>query len=124
LDALEFNPENSPLLCEIGLLYLRMGDSIKAFEYLGNSLTYDNTDPRAILAAGSIIQNNHDHDVALSKYRNAISLNPMSAQLWNNVGMCFFSKGGKHMAVVSCLRRAVYLAPLEWIINYNLGIFT
>jgi len=26
------------------------------------------------------------------------------------------------MAVVSCLRRAVYLAPLEWIINYNLGI--
>jgi Bardet-Biedl syndrome 4 protein len=35
--------------------------------------------------------------------------------------MCFFGKG-KYVAAVSCLKRAVYLAPFEWIISYNLGI--
>jgi hypothetical protein len=42
-----------------------------AFEYLGNSLTHDPRNPKAILAAGSIIQNNQDMDVALIKYRVA-----------------------------------------------------
>jgi Bardet-Biedl syndrome 4 protein len=122
MDALEIAAENPDVLCKIGLLYLNLGDTTKAFEYLGNSLTYDNTNATAILAAGSIVQNNQDVDVALSKYRLAVGENPNSAELWNNVGMCFFSKGSKVMAAVSCLRRAVYLAPFEWIINYNLGV--
>ena len=35
--------------------------------------------------------------------------------------MCFFGKS-KNVAAISCLKRAVYLAPLEWIISYNLGV--
>jgi len=122
IDALEIASENPDVLCKIGLLYLHLGNKTKAFEYLGNSLTYDNTNATAILAVGSIVQNNQDVDVALSKYRGALVGNPNSAHLWNNVGMCFFSKGSKVMAAVSCLRRAAYLAPFEWIINYNLGV--
>ena len=30
---------------------------------------------------------------------------PESPQLWNNIGMCFFGKK-KHVAAVSCLKRA------------------
>ncbi|CAE7606185.1 BBS4, partial [Symbiodinium microadriaticum] len=74
-----------------------------------------------ILAAGSIIQDNHDMDVALVKYRVAATQTPNSPQLWNNVGMCFFGKS-TYVAAVSCLKRAVYLAPFEWIISYNLGV--
>ena len=33
-----------------------LGNNTKAFEYFGNSLTYDNKNPKTILAAGSIIQ--------------------------------------------------------------------
>ncbi len=33
-----------------------------------------------------------DMDVALVKYRVAAAQNPNSAQLWNNIGMCFFGK--------------------------------
>ena len=33
-----------------------IGNNTKAFEYFGNSLTYDNKNPKTILAAGSIIQ--------------------------------------------------------------------
>jgi Bardet-Biedl syndrome 4 protein len=63
---------------------------------------------------------------------------PHSAQLWNNIGMCFFGKQ-KYVAVrtlcrepvapvltraqaVACLKRALFLAPFEWIIAYNLGL--
>lgn len=120
-DTLEIVPESSEILTTVGLLYLKMGNNTKAFEYLGNSLTYDPKNPKTILAAGSIIQDNQDMDVALVKYRIAATQTPNSPQLWNNVGMCFFGKG-KYVAAVSCLKRAVYLAPFEWIISYNLGI--
>ena len=121
LEALEFSPENTELLTTVGLLYLRIGENFKAFDYLGNSLTLDPRDPRAILAAGSIIQDHQDYDVALSKYRVAAAQIPNSAQLWNNVGMCFFGKKN-FVAAISSLRRALQLAPFEWIIAYNLGI--
>lgn len=121
IDAIEVCPENPELLTTIGLLYLKLGDNSKAFEYLGNSLTYDPINSKTIIAAGSIIQDNQDMDVALVKYRVAALQTPHSAQLWNNIGMCFFGKA-KYVAAVSCLKRAVYLAPFEWIISYNLGV--
>jgi Bardet-Biedl syndrome 4 protein len=58
MDALEIAPESPELLTTIGLLYLKLGNNTKAFEYLGNSLTYDPKQPKTILAAGSIIQDN------------------------------------------------------------------
>ncbi len=121
MDALEISPENPELLTTIGLLYLKLGNNVKAFEYLGNSLTYDPRNPKTILAAGSIIQDNQDMDVALVKYRVAALQTPNSSQLWNNIGMCFFGKG-KHVAAVACLKKAAYLSPCEWIIVFNLGI--
>ena len=92
LEALEFSPENPELLTTVGLLYLRLGENYKAFDFLGNSLTHDPRNPKTILAAGSIIQDHSDMDVALVKYRVAAVQTPNSAQLWNNIGMCFFGK--------------------------------
>ena len=56
LEALEFSPENPELLTTLGLIYLRLGENYKAFDFLGNSLTHDPKNPKTILAAGSIIQ--------------------------------------------------------------------
>ena len=67
LEALEFSPENPELLTTVGLLYLRLGENYKAFDFLGNSLTHDPRNPKTILAAGSIIQDHSDMDVALVK---------------------------------------------------------
>eukprot|EP00903_Cladosiphon_okamuranus_P014836 g13737.t1 len=120
-EALEFSPESPELLTTVGLLHLQQGDNQKAFESLGNALTHDPRDPKAILAAGSIIQDNQDMDVALVKYRVSAVQTPNSAQLWNNIGMCFFGKG-LYTAAVACLKRALYLDPFEWIVAYNLGL--
>ena len=126
MDALDIVPESPELLRFVGQLYAKHGDKMKAFEYLGNSLTYDNKNPDTILGAASIIQDNGDVDVALTKYRTAIHQEPTSAPLWNNIGLCFFTKsfqaqGSRIIAAISCLRRAAHLRPLSWVVNYNLG---
>lgn len=90
-DALETCPENPELLTTVGLLFLKLGNNTKAFEYFGNSLTYDPKNAKTILAAGSIIQDNQDMDVALVKYRVAATQTPNSAQMWNNIGEHQFS---------------------------------
>jgi Bardet-Biedl syndrome 4 protein len=46
---------------------------------------------------------------------------PGCAQLWSNVGLCFFAKQQPD-AAAACLRKALYLAPLEWTAAYNLGL--
>ncbi|XP_032480027.1 Bardet-Biedl syndrome 4 protein isoform X4 [Phocoena sinus] len=138
--AVEFSPENTELLTTLGLLYLQLGIYQKAFEHLGNALTYDPTNYKvlqavkpqslhtdgpttlkAILAAGSMMQTHGDFDVALTKYRIVACAVPESPPLWNNIGMCFFGKK-KYVAAISCLKRANYLAPFDWKILYNLGL--
>ncbi|NWH63050.1 BBS4 protein, partial [Geococcyx californianus] len=119
--AVEFSPENTDLLTTLGILYLQLGDYQKAFEHLGNALTYDSSNYKATLAAGSMMQAHGDFDVALSKYKVVASSVPESPPLWNNIGMCFFGKK-KYVAAISCLKRANYLAPLDWKILYNLGL--
>ena len=69
LEALEFSPDNPEILTMVGLMYLRLGETFKAFDFLGNALTHNPRDAKTILAAGSIIQDNQDVDVALVKYR-------------------------------------------------------
>ena len=78
---------------------LQIGQFQKAFENLGSALTFNPTNVKAILAAGSIIQHHGDFDVALTKYRVAAQQTPESAPLWNNIGMCFFGKK-KYVAVI------------------------
>ncbi len=55
----------------------------------------------AVLAVGSMMQEHGDYDVALSKYRVAAQCLPESPQLWNNIGMCNYSK--KRYIAVSCV---------------------
>ena len=89
---IRLNPEDPDLLTTLGLLHLQVGQVKRAFERLGSALTFDPTHAKAILAAGSMIQEHGDYDVALSKYRVAAMSSPECPQLWNNLGMCFFGK--------------------------------
>ena len=110
-DALDFSPENPELLTTMGLLWLRQGDSARAVLHLGNAMTHDPRSAKAILGWGSITQDNQDMDVALVKYRIAAVATPNSAQLWNNIGMCFFGKQ-RFVAAIACLKPR-HLDPFE-----------
>ncbi|VDM23317.1 unnamed protein product [Wuchereria bancrofti] len=102
--ALELEPANLDLLTNMGLLYARWQNDDQAFDAFGKALSYDPAHPQSILAAGSIIQTNGEHEVALTKYRIAAKNCEYNGPLWNNIGMCFFGKG-KCVAAISCLRK-------------------
>ncbi|EPY35947.1 Bardet-Biedl syndrome 4 protein like protein (BBS4-like protein 4) [Angomonas deanei] len=112
---------NAEALSLQGRLYLRLGDGANAFHCLGQCLTLDPVNPRALIAAGSLIQDNGEFDVALRKYRIAVAHDPDSPQLWNNIGVCFFGKKN-YYAAVACLRKSLLLGPFEWITNFNMGL--
>lgn len=56
LEALQLDTRNAETLTTIGLLYLRIGQNQKAFDFLGNALSHDPKSVKAILAAASVIQ--------------------------------------------------------------------
>ena len=68
LEALEFSPENPELLTTLGLLYLRSGDSFRAVDFLGNSLTQDPRNTKTILGFGSVVQDRNDHRVCADAF--------------------------------------------------------
>ncbi|EKG03932.1 BBS4-like protein 4, putative [Trypanosoma cruzi] len=115
------SPDNADLLTALGLLCLKLENPPQAFHYFGKCLTLNSSNPTAIMAAASIMQDNGDFSVALNKYRVAVSKLPHSARLWSNIGMCFFAQQNMH-AAVACLRRAAALGPFEWRIAYNMGL--
>ena len=81
-----------------------MGQGQQAFDVLGRSLSQDPKNARTIMAAGSIMQDFSDMDGALVKYRITAIHTPTSAQLWNNIGMCFLGKQ-RLIAASACLKQ-------------------
>ncbi|KAI5691299.1 Tetratricopeptide repeat [Leishmania braziliensis] len=120
-DAVTLSPTNPDLLAMLGHLYLQQGNTGAAFDYLGRCLTINPTHMDALVAASSIIQDNGDYDVALTKYRIVVAQQPDASQVWNNIGACFIGKKMTY-AAVACLRKSVFLWPFDWLSHYNLGI--
>lgn len=83
---------------DVWLCCLQQGEYQLAFEHLGNSMAFEPTNVKAILAAGSMLQLHGDFDVALIKYRIVALQTPESGPLWNNIAMCFYGKK-KYVAV-------------------------
>lgn len=94
---------------------------MEAFECFGNSLSIDQKNPKTLLAIGSLMLENGDCDGAFIKFKTAAFQDYNSPQLWNNLGMCLFNKR-KYIAAISCLKRALYLDPFEWLVAFNLGL--
>ncbi|CAD6195953.1 unnamed protein product [Caenorhabditis auriculariae] len=119
--VLELQPENIDVMVKLGLLHLRAGDEDPAFAILGQCLAFDPTNAEAILALGSIMQVHGDHDVALNKYRVAASVCDYNGCLWNNIGVGMLARD-KLAAAHSSLKKAAYIMPLDYKINFNLGV--
>ncbi|PRP83735.1 sporangia induced Bardet-Biedl syndrome 4 protein [Planoprotostelium fungivorum] len=127
LQALQ-NSENPEILSSLGMISMHEGDVLieyaehyKAFDFFNRSLQHNPKNLKTILASGSIVQDHNEIDSALLRYRSAAPVNPDSFQMWNNVGMCFFSKK-KYVSAIACLKKALYHAPFEWIVHFNLGL--
>ncbi|VDM56165.1 unnamed protein product [Angiostrongylus costaricensis] len=57
----------------------------------------------------------------LCYFRVAVYACDYNGCLWNNIGVCLFAKGRLAQAH-SCLKKALFICPLDYKINYNLGL--
>lgn len=120
-EVLKLNPENPEVSVNIGMLYLKQSQVDNAYFYLKETLKYYPNHTNALLALGSINQDKGDLEGALTNYRLSSKVSCNYSLLWNNLGLCFLSKK-KYITAIACLKKALYLDPLQWIINFNLGL--
>ncbi|XP_050297667.1 Bardet-Biedl syndrome 4 protein homolog [Anthonomus grandis grandis] len=119
--AVESCPDSAQLLIDSGILYLKAGQTQHSFERFSQALALNPTSWKALLGIGCITHKHEEFDVALSKYKIAVLYQPESVALWNNIGLCFYSKQ-KYIAAISCLKRGLWISPLNWKLLYNLAL--
>ncbi|KAI8039824.1 Bardet-Biedl syndrome 4 protein homolog isoform X1 [Drosophila gunungcola] len=120
--CLHLTPENSEVLIEISVLYLKINETQKAHDRLAEVVSIERKcSPKGLLAFGAILQSRNDVDGALSKYSQIANAEPEIAELWNNIGLCFFKKQ-KFILAISSLRKSVWLSPLNYNALYNLSL--
>ena len=120
-DALKLSPDDNNLMSTLGSLYLKAKDYEKAVDYFNKVLEVDKKYSKSLLGLAAINQLNGKFEEAYELLSMGYSSNNNSAYLWNNLGMWFFAKEKKIFAA-TCLKRALYLAPFEWFISFNLGL--
>lgn len=120
-EALDICPNDSDILTAIGTLYLKTNNSDKAFDYFTESMDIDKKYSNSLLGLASIYQYQGEYEEALYQYKIGFTTNSNSPLMWNNLGLCFFAKN-KNIAATSCLKKAIYFDPFEWIIAFNLGL--
>ncbi|EDW08122.1 Bardet-Biedl syndrome 4 protein homolog isoform X1 [Drosophila mojavensis] len=120
--CLHLTPENVEVLTEISVLYLKINETQRAFDRLAEIVNFaGNCEPKGLLALGAILQSRNDVDGALSKYSQIADAEPEIAELWNNIGLCFFKKQ-KFIVAISSLRKSIWLSPLNYNALYNLSL--
>lgn len=115
------SPNDLHLATKLGILLYTTGIVSKGIEKIYEADGQTNTPDLALtIAMGTILQEiKQDIDGAFQRYRQSNVFEcPI---LWNNLGICFASKS-KYVAAITCLKRAFFLHPLDWRINYNLGL--
>ncbi|CAG2167499.1 unnamed protein product [Oppiella nova] len=119
--ATELSPNDSQLTIKLGILLINNGMTARGVEKILQVQNQTNpSDLSVALAIGSVLQDiKVDIDSALYRYKATNVFE--SPSLWNNIALCFAVKK-KFVAAVSCLKRALYLNPIDWRINFNLGL--
>ncbi|XP_058828963.1 Bardet-Biedl syndrome 4 protein homolog [Topomyia yanbarensis] len=119
--CLQLTQDDVALMTQIGILYLKINEYQRAFEKLLDAISIDDKCATALLGLGSILQSKNDIDGALNKYKRISNLPDEGSEVWSNIGLCFFKKQ-KYIAAISCLKKAVWVAPLNFNALYNLGL--
>jgi tetratricopeptide (TPR) repeat protein len=113
---------------ELAWFYSTCGRQEVSFGYVQRLLS-QTTDPeklaRCYLTLGQLMEQIDDYQAAISYYRQAFELEPVSSTTWyfinNNLGYCL-NVGGAYKAAEPYLRAAIQIDPDRYNAYKNLGI--
>ena len=120
-EVINLSPNDTNLMSILGGLYLKKKDKEKSMKYYNKVLKIEKKYSKSLMGLESLYQNEGHEEESYNLLSLGNSSNPNSAYLWNNLGMWYLSKEKKIFAS-TCLKRALYLSPFEWIISFNLGL--
>ena len=120
-EVINLSPNDTNLMSILGGLYLKKKDKEKSMKYYNKVLKIEKKYSKSLMGLESLYQNEGHEEESYNLLALGNSSNPNSAYLWNNLGMWYLSKEKKIFAS-TCLKRALYLSPFEWIISFNLGL--
>ncbi|KAJ3413659.1 hypothetical protein HDV05_007727 [Chytridiales sp. JEL 0842] len=120
-EAHEASPDNIQFMIAMGHQLSKLDKLQAALDITQKALDLDPKNLEVLLLRASLLQDSEMYDDALLLYRVAFTIAPDLPSIWNNIGMCFYGKN-KITAAIACLKHALYLAPFEWLIAYNLAL--
>ncbi|CAO1324169.1 unnamed protein product [Diamesa tonsa] len=118
--SLQVAPGNIEMFSDLGIMYLKVNEVDRAYEKLQEAIQIEKH-TGCLLALGAIMQTKNDVDGALNHYKNIQNMQNESFEVWSNLGMCFYKKN-KLIASISCLKKSLWLSPLNFNVLYNMGI--
>lgn len=104
-DVLVTARASGPVLTQLGLLHLQLGESAQAKRAFEQALQSDPTSPVAWHGLGNAFRALDDIDAAIGAYRKATQLSPNAPNAWINLGVALRLRGRSSEAL-DCLRRA------------------
>lgn len=134
------SPGNIELFTDLGIMYLKINEVDRAYDKLQEAVAVNPRHTNSLLALGAITQTKNESEAALNVYKNIANLQDEGFELWNNIGMCFYRKNKLiavishcsflpnlffivlHPQAISCLKKALWLSPLNFNVLYNLGV--
>lgn len=121
--------ENDPdIWNELGIAYMKKGDSQKAMSAFERALELDDTYPVVYKNLGTLqyslfleTKDSLNYKKALGNFKKAVELDPNYAAAYNGLGAAYLS-GGEYESAIFCLEKALTLKPDYGIALYNLGL--
>jgi Flp pilus assembly protein TadD len=114
------NPLDAQALCQLGLAYAKEGRLDKAIDFVSQAAASDTTQPSLHCALGDVLREAERVVEAACAYRQALQIDPKHVPSLNGLGLVGVDRKEADLAV-ACLRRAVELAPDDFVTRCHLA---
>ncbi len=96
-------------------------NSLQQIKDLEEHLVNNPSDSKSLLSLGHLLNDNGFYDKAIEKYKLYLNTFPQEADVWVDMGVCYFELKDYDKAIVN-MEKAVSINPKHQIAHLNLGI--
>ena len=117
--VLKINPNHSPTLNNLGIIFKNLGKNQKAKDYYEKAIEINPNQSDAHFNLGAIFKELGDDQKAKSYYEKAIEINPSHAVAHNNLG-AIFQDLSENQKAKDCYEKAIKINPNYTSAHWNL----
>jgi tetratricopeptide (TPR) repeat protein len=104
------NPTETRFLTNLGAIHNRLGEHMKACDYLRKAIARNKKCAESFYNLGIAQRKLKQNSMAVSAYKEAIKLDPMMAEAYQNLGNVYVDMGNLQMAIAN-FKKALEIKP-------------